>query len=634
MDKPTIPPEAILAAWQNASPEQADAFLAEQTRLARLQAEELASEARLHHWRSRVEHWSGVLKLGFETALALAVVAVLVAVAAAVASAAGDKALVIEPFSVPADLASRGLTGEAIAAHLQDKLAAMQAATQSVRQADSYSNNWGDDIKVQIPETGVSIGEVHRLLVAWLGRQTHITGDIYRTETGITITTRAGGDGAATLAGGEADLDKLLQQTAEAIYLHTQPYRYAVYLGGAGRLDTVRERAIYESLLANPSPRERAWAYIGLSNIDSNIGEDARSLYELHRAAEVLPGFALPWQNMTGGESSMGHEEDAVKHAAVAVRLLPHDREVDTVLRAAQLPLLKGEKALLSNDYAGALREFGVAARYPAPPGMAETIRQQIILAKGYLHDGKGVKAAINALPPVKDPAALTNRDAILLLTRYALGDWSVATADRGRLERDLVKNVTLAGAQAAGLQHALSRQIHPYFAIAFAMHGELGKARALVGDTPLDCDICLRARGIVAAKEHRWAAAEYWFERAVRHAPSIALGYYDWGMMLLAKGDRAGAMAKFAEAHEVQPLFADPLEAWGEALILAGRSDLALAKFAEAARTAPNWGRLHLKWGEALFWLGRKREAKEQFALAAGFDLTASERTALARLL
>ncbi len=84
-------------------------------------------------------------------------------------TAAHDDAVVIEAFSVPPDMAARGVTGQAVAARLQDKLAALQDATDSARPADSYANNWGDDIKVQIPDTGVSVSEFYRLLVSWLG---------------------------------------------------------------------------------------------------------------------------------------------------------------------------------------------------------------------------------------------------------------------------------------------------------------------------------------------------------------------------------------------------------------------------------------------------------------------------------
>ena len=37
------------------------------------------------------------------------------------------------------------------------------ATSESSRAAQSYANNWGDNIKVEIPETGVSISELQAL---------------------------------------------------------------------------------------------------------------------------------------------------------------------------------------------------------------------------------------------------------------------------------------------------------------------------------------------------------------------------------------------------------------------------------------------------------------------------------------
>ncbi len=190
----------------------------------------------------------------------------------------------IEAFSVPPDMAARGLTGQAVAAQLQDKLAAMQNATKSARPAESYANNWGNDIKVQIPETGVSIGEFYGLLVTWLGRETHITGEVFHTAGGIAITARGGGDGGATVQGPEADLDKLLQRAAEAIYLRTQPYRYAVYIQSLTPPQNERARQIYQELVSQSSPRDRAWAYIGLSNLDNISGDMRHAVENLHQA--------------------------------------------------------------------------------------------------------------------------------------------------------------------------------------------------------------------------------------------------------------------------------------------------------------------------------------------------------------
>jgi len=228
---------AIWSALGASSAVKADAFLdeqiiltKEQAALTRLQAEDLRREDRLRHWSLRVHHVSDVLKLSFELALAAIFTAVVLIIAGAVWSAAHEDGLVIEAFSVPPDLASSGLTGQAVAAKLQDKLSAMQAATGSARPAASYSNNWGNDIKVEIPDTGVSIGEVYRYLVDRFGHQTHITGEIYHSKDGIAVTARDGGDPGATVSGAQADIDALMQLAAEKIYERTQPYRYAVYL--------------------------------------------------------------------------------------------------------------------------------------------------------------------------------------------------------------------------------------------------------------------------------------------------------------------------------------------------------------------------------------------------------------------
>ncbi len=171
-----------------------------------------------------------------------AAVAVLIvfAIGAAVWSAHEADGVVIEAFSVPPDLAGKGLSGQVIATRLQDRLAALQAATFSLRAPSSYANNWGDDIKVQIPDTGVSIGELNRYLRNWLGHETHISGEIWHTPDGIAVTARAGSDSSPVIDGREAEFDKLIESAAEAIYRRTQPYRYGVYLVQAGRLDEAK----------------------------------------------------------------------------------------------------------------------------------------------------------------------------------------------------------------------------------------------------------------------------------------------------------------------------------------------------------------------------------------------------------
>ena len=49
-----------------------------------------------------------------------------------------------------------------------------------------------------------------------LGHDTHITGEVVRTASGVSLTARAGGAGAETATGAETDLDALVQKSAEA----------------------------------------------------------------------------------------------------------------------------------------------------------------------------------------------------------------------------------------------------------------------------------------------------------------------------------------------------------------------------------------------------------------------------------
>ena len=54
--------------------------------------------------------------------------------------------------------------------------------------------------------------------------------------------------------------------------------------------------------------------------------------------------------------------------------------------------------------------------------------------------------------------------------------------------------------------------------------------------------------------------------------------------------------------------------------------------RYALAVTKAPRWGGLRLAWGEALAAQGKTTEAKAQFTAAAAMDLTADERSRLAR--
>ena len=152
-----------------------DAFLRDQRRLINLQAEHLHEQRELMLSRLRWGRFSDRLKALLQALTIMVGVAFAGAVAVMAWQAHEDHGVSIAAFSVPPDLAQRGVTGQEVASQLLDGLATMQRKTVTARPASTYANDWGGDIKVEIPETGVSIGEMNRYLREWLGSETRVS---------------------------------------------------------------------------------------------------------------------------------------------------------------------------------------------------------------------------------------------------------------------------------------------------------------------------------------------------------------------------------------------------------------------------------------------------------------------------
>lgn len=288
---------AAMFAMGSASRAQADAYLEKQTKLsdiqvelgreqvvlARLQAEEFRREDSLRHWSLRVRHISDVMKLSFEIAVAFIVLAIAAFIGGAVWAAAHADGLVIELFNVPADMAVRGLSGQVVAAKLLDRLTVMQNESASSRPAASFASDWTHDIKVAIPETGVSLGELERYLREWLGHEMHLSGDVYETANGVALTIRLGDAPGETFAGRLSDLDKLTEQAAEAVFRTAQPYRFAGYIGPReGR--TAEALAIFNDLARTGGTEDRAWANDELGVLAMYVGNFAQARLDERRA--------------------------------------------------------------------------------------------------------------------------------------------------------------------------------------------------------------------------------------------------------------------------------------------------------------------------------------------------------------
>jgi tetratricopeptide (TPR) repeat protein len=596
-------------------------YLRRQNDIAALQIENLRKQDEYEtshlRWRRFNDQMRGALQMML-VAIGLVVV---FGIGAAIWNAANDNGLVVDAFEVPPDLAAKGLTGDVIANKVLSRLSQFQAETGSMRASASYANNWGDNIKVQIPNTGVSISEFNRALHEWLGHQTRISGEIYRTPDGLAISARAGNDSTPVLKGSEADIDTLIDKAAQSIYRSTQPYRYAAWLGAKGRL--AESTAELQSIVDTGNAMERAWAYNGMAHDTIDKGEVAAANVFLRKAIASDPSILLPHGNLVGGEIYLGHDENAL---AATRALLKSAEDGDPTMDAVAFERSVLDAQLVLAELTGDNLSALDLARKRELKSDVESAREDEVLACALLHDADCFRATSTSFEPTNDADTRESQAGAMQQANVALERWSDVLNAAPAFHESLMHGTPLYRASEA-LQDV------PLQALALANTGDFKGAHRLADTLPGDCVICLRVRGQIDAAEHNWSGAAWWFARAEAAAPSLPLPDSDWGAMLLAKGDYDGAIAKFTLANRKGPHFADPLEMWGEALIAKNRSDLALTKFDQAGKYAPNWGRLHLKWGEALLWSGKRDDAQKQFAIAATLDLAPSEYSELARM-
>jgi tetratricopeptide (TPR) repeat protein len=593
------------------------AFLRDQRSLIDIQKHHLLKQFALTLWEKRM----GVL-----LRIATAFIGLVVAAGATwlIWNAAHSNDLVIDAFQAPPELADRGLSGPVLAAKLSDKIAAMQAQTNSQRAPKSYAS-FSEGLKLAIPETGVSLSELDRFLREKLGHDLHIGGEIVVTEKGIALTARVGGDGSATVTGAQTDMDSLLQKLAEQVYRITQPYRFAVWLNAQDRPEEAV--AIFKTVATSGPVGERAWAYNGWGAITFQRQGDRFAMSLTRRGRALDPQHYLLAANIAGSETRLGQTEASMRDYETALALMsahgtdysmPERIEsLQHVYRTHYLRLRGAWQEAAGQNRLAAAGNIGAAG-----PGVFGS-RAEILAA---LHERTAARAALADVPAVTQSNFVGFQGAFVPRLPVALEaqDWAGALL----AERDAAALVALF----PGISEDKPALLDSGTALALAHLGQFAAAEARIKATPGDCYPCLRARAQVAALQGQDARADFWFASAVAIAPSSPYAEFEWGQALLARGKPDAAIEEFTLANKKGPHFADPLEGWGEALMAKNQSHRALEKFAEAEKYAPNWGRLHLKWGEALAYSGKKDDAAKQFARAAALDLTPSEKSELAK--
>ncbi len=621
-------PITVEASLSAASRAKADAYLDQQTELAKLQKESLLEQNAFELSHLRWRRFNDQMKGAMQIMAVLIGVLFVVVIAAAMWNASRAEGMVVESFSVPPQFAAAGIAGDVVADDLTQKISAIRdfSNANSLASATAVSQDRAQQVKVEIPDTGVSLAEAWHYLRSWLGHERHLDGNIRQLPDGrITLTVSLGSADTFAFSGKPEELAALEDQAAERVFAVVEPVNYVLFLNAKGRAAETLAQAQRNTMQLQDN-RSLGEANALYSDMVRNLTGDM-PLAEAHdRLGLVLDPLAAPQHmEMLSISRTLGHDEESLRQAR-AIATLKQENNVGSWRTGIGFPYVQQLGARYRALETG---DFAAAAAVPCTANCARG-DQALLHAEAFaaLHDGVRAASLISDAETYGDgdPAELASARHSLHAAR---GQWRIAADDARAFDAALLADKT-EGPRYQALR--VRTRGAPMLAHALVQLGDTAGAEAAIGDTPLDCYACLRERGNIAALKKDWTGAAQWFSRAVTAAPSVPFAYFDWGQMLVAKGDTAAAITKFEQAHLKGPHFADPLEAWGEALIAQNRSDLALAKFSEANRCAPNWGRLHLEWGKALWWSGDKSAAGQQFRIASNLDLSGADKAALAR--
>ena len=560
-------------------------FLRDQSILLQAQTAELEEQralrlAHLHNQsrEGRLRRFGQRLRNGIQVFTALVVALIGVGLCVLVYDAFTARSVVVDPFDTPPALLARGLSSKVVAGGLLDELTRLQAATRSNATKRNLSNAWTGDIKVDVPETGLSLGDIDRMLKARFGHDLHIEGDLVQTDTGgLALTVRGDNLLPKVFTGGAGDLDNLTAQAAQYIYGQSQPALFVVYLTNAGRnADAV---AFAKAAYATTSAEDRPYLLNGWANALANTGAPPQVNLPLYREAlKQKPDYWTAYSNVMNDQWLLGDEEGAWRtgeHMRQAAGGRP-GREPELYYQNWDT-LTWNLQAWRAATVADAAQNQGVGSLVTAQgPAIADIDVR--------LHDPADAEFQLQtAQGDAKDAS-------IAALTHFIHGRIATEAGDGARAAAEME-------AFAAAYADPLVSSNYPSYlcwvapAEALAGHADKADSALKTGGHYVDC---YRFRGDIRDRRGDWAGAQEAYAEAVAIAPDLPAGYYSWGLGLARHGDVAGAVAKLTAANQRGPHWADPLKAWGDVLARQGQWKAALGKYDAALKYAPAWAGLH----------------------------------------
>jgi tetratricopeptide (TPR) repeat protein len=555
--------------------DEARAFLNKQSRLTDEQMHFLRLRKKYYAEDLGIKRLENILKVTVQVLLILTGVLIVAGLAILVWWASRSETVVVEDFDSPPAMAQRGVTGRVVAAGLLDELTKLQSATRSTTAHKSLTSAWSGDIKIEIPDTGVSLGELERTLRQNLGNDVHISGSLVQAQDGTLGLTVRGDDVLPKTFTG-TDLAKLTRDAAEYTYGEAEPFLYAKYLLNAGRYgETV-------SFLEKAYPRASETDRPMLANIwgvaISSEGQYQEAVKKYRLAISLRPHLWAAWANLVGTLAITEGEESSYRAATEMLKIAKaspaNDQPKPTVAQNIDILVQDWQKNRSDGEWDAQYFNGAGVSNIPAGASLVD--------ASAMLHDWQAAEKYLAA----SDPTESTVKAEALLLSAYRALDHRDYASAVAPLEAFYKQWLADPNVQYGDYDNDC------LLGLAYAMTGRTAEAEAVFarGGRWVRC-YAMHADAI----DHsgNWPAAVAAYRSAIALAPSLPYAYDHWGLALERHGDFHGAEAAFREANKRGPHWAEPLKHWGDVLMQENRPQEAAAKYTEALKYAPQWTEL-----------------------------------------
>jgi hypothetical protein len=413
-----------LARRQRIVADKHSALLDHRVERAGLEKEHL--EAQNHHLH--LQHIHDRLRLVLDVGLACFGVALALLLFWAVWTATRSKSVVVEAFTVPPSFEARGLSGGVVAAQFLDRLQEIQRrGAVNPMVSTPIEDAWSREIRVEVPETGISLGDIQPFLRSWLGQDVRITGAVVENGDALVLTVRGNGLPAQRVAGTASELDTLIASAAERALGAARPLELLGYLESTSR--HAEAAALAGPLLASATPAEVPRMYTMWGNALTGLGRWSEALDMYREAARRAPGRLGDTMNQTLALERLGREEEAYR-TLVPAEDSTHGTSSEAVMKRASF-----DTAMFELRRAGPDLDESLQA-YARITGSTHLLFEMLIASQeattlASMHDAAGTELALEqaargAMGPVDRIAAQQARSTLA----HELGHDSEALAD------------------------------------------------------------------------------------------------------------------------------------------------------------------------------------------------------------